>query len=91
MKKTLDEILVVYQKKKEKKEKENEIAKKELYNKHPEFNQIEKNIAKLYLQKSIKKLTIKNEITSENKESKEAELYRLDYVTILSYCFQFFT
>ena len=78
MKKTLDEILVVYQKKKEKKEKENEIAKKELYNKHPEFDQIEKNIAKLYLQKSIKKLTIKNEITSENKESKEAELYRLD-------------
>lgn len=78
MKKTLDEILVVYQKKKEKKEKENEIAKKELYNKHPEFDQIEKNIAKLYLQKSIKKLTIKNEITSENKEAKEAELYRLD-------------
>ena len=78
MKKTLDEILVVYQKKKEKKEKENEIAKKELYNKHPEFDQIEKNIAKLYLQKSIKKLTIKNEITSENKESKEAELHRLD-------------
>ena len=40
MKKTLDEILVVYQKKKEKKEKENEIAKKELYNKHPEFDKI---------------------------------------------------
>ena len=54
------------------------MAKKELYNKHPEFDQIEKNIAKLYLQKSIKKLTIKNEITSENKEAKEAELYRLD-------------
>ena len=51
MKKTLEEILVTYQKKKEKKEKENELIKKELYRKYPEFDEIERKIAKLYLQK----------------------------------------
>ena len=67
MKKTLEEILVIYQQKKEKKEKENEKAKKELYNSHPEFSEIEKKIAQLYLQKSIKILMMKTN-KNDNKE-----------------------
>lgn len=67
MKKTLEEILVIYQQKKEKKEKENEKAKKELYSSHPEFSEIEKKIAQLYLQKSIKILMMKIN-KNDNKE-----------------------
>ena len=67
MKKTLEEILVIYQQKKEKKEKENEKAKKELYSSHPEFSEIEKKIAQLYLQKSIKILMMKTN-KNDNKE-----------------------
>ena len=88
MKKTLEEILVTYQKKKEKKEKENELIKKELYRKYPEFDEIERKIAKLYLQKSIKNLTIKkqnefikiDEISNIDKEIKKLEEKKEKYI-----------
>ena len=78
MKKTLEEILVTYQKKKEKKEKENELIKKELYRKYPEFDEIERKIAKLYLQKSIKNLTIKKQ--NIDKEIKKLEEKKEKYI-----------
>ena len=92
MKKTLEEILVTYQKKKEKKEKENELIKKELYRKYPEFDEIERKIAKLYLQKSIKNLTIKkynmdkgefikiDEISNIDREIKKLEEKKEKYI-----------
>ena len=54
MKKTLDEILVVYQKKKEKKEKENEIAKKELYRLDKEIISLEEKKEKYIKENKIK-------------------------------------
>ena len=78
MKKTLEEILVTYQKKKEKKEKENELIKKELYRKYPEFDEIERKIAKLYLQKSIKKLTIKKQNIDKGEFIKIDEISNID-------------
>ena len=78
MKKTLEEILVTYQKKKEKKEKENEIIKKELYRKYPEFDEIERKIAKLYLQKSIKNLTIKKQNMDKGEFIKIDEISNID-------------
>nr|DAN48574.1 MAG TPA: DNA replication protein DnaC [Caudoviricetes sp.] len=78
MKKTLEEILVTYQKKKEKKEKENELIKKELYRKYPEFDEIERKIAKLYLQKSIKNLTIKKQNIDKGEFIKIDEISNID-------------
>lgn len=78
MKKTLEEILVTYQKKKEKKEKENELIKKELYRKYPEFDEIERKIAKLYLQKSIKNLTIKKQNMDKGEFIKIDEISNID-------------
>ena len=78
MKKTLEEILVTYQKKKEKKEKENELIKKELYRKYPEFDEIERKIAKLYLQKSIKNLTIKKQNIDKGEFVKIDEISNID-------------
>ena len=78
MKKTLEEILVTYQKKKEKKEKENELIKKELYRKYPEFDEIERKIAKLYLQKSIKNLTIKKQNIDKGEFVKIDEIFNID-------------
>lgn len=78
MKKTLEEILVTYQKKKEKKEKENELIKKELYRKYPEFDEIERKIAKLYLQKSIKNLTIKKQNMDKGEFIKTDEISNID-------------
>lgn len=78
MKKTLEEILVTYQKKKEKKEKENELIKKELYRKYPEFDEIERKIAKLYLQKSIKNLTIKKHNMDKGEFIKIDEISNID-------------
>lgn len=78
MKKTLEEILVTYQKKKEKKEKENELIKKELYRKYPEFDEIERKIAKLYLQKSIKNLTIKKQNIDKSEFIKIDEISNID-------------
>ena len=78
MKKTLEEILVTYQKKKEKKEKENELIKKELYRKYPEFDEIERKIAKLYLQKSIKNLTIKKQNIDTGEFIKIDEISNID-------------
>lgn len=78
MKKTLEEILVTYQKKKEKKEKKNELIKKELYRKYPEFDEIERKIAKLYLQKSIKNLTIKKQNMDKGEFIKIDEISNID-------------
>ena len=78
MKKTLEEILVTYQKKKEKKEKENELIKIELYRKYPEFDEIERKIAKLYLQKSIKNLTIKKQNMDKGEFIKIDEISNID-------------
>ena len=78
MEKTLEEILVTYQKKKEKKEKENELIKKELYRKYPEFDEIERKIAKLYLQKSIKNLTIKKQNIDKGEFIKIDEISNID-------------
>jgi len=78
MKKTLEEIMVTYQKKKEKKEKENELIKKELYRKYPEFDEIERKIAKLYLQKSIKNLTIKKQNMDKGEFIKIDEISNID-------------
>lgn len=78
MKKTLEEILVTYQKKKEKKEKENELIKKELYRKYPELDEIERKIAKLYLQKSIKNLTIKKQNMDKGEFIKIDEISNID-------------
>ena len=78
MKKTLEEILVTYQKKKEKKEKENDLIKKELYRKYPEFDEIERKIAKLYLQKSIKNLTIKKQNMDKGEFIKIDEISNID-------------
>lgn len=78
MKKTIEEILVTYQKKKEKKEKENELIKKELYRKYPEFDEIERKIAKLYLQKSIKNLTIKKQNMDKGEFIKIDEISNID-------------
>ena len=78
MKKTLEEILVTYQKKKEKKEKENELIKKELYRKYPEFDEIERKLAKLFLQKSIKNLTIKKQNMDKGEFIKIDEISNID-------------
>ena len=72
MRKNLEEIMIIYQKKKEQNEKKNEILKEEIYEKHPKYSQLEKEIAKLYLQKSIKSLMLKN-----NKEIASEELKKI--------------
>lgn len=80
MRKNLEEIMIIYQKKKEQNEKKNEILKEEIYEKHPKYSQLEKEIAKLYLQKSIKSLMLKNnkEIASEELKKIETEIKKLE-------------
>ena len=74
MRKNLEEIMIIYQKKKEQNEKRNEILKKEIYEKHPKYSQLEKEIAKLYLQKSIKSLMLKNNKEIASEELKKMQL-----------------